>query len=152
MENYNLPPISKKVCEDIIEVLNNLKHTRLDNEMQGVDKLIVTNDWIHNLLSKYHVNYIISGPILGFRYHENDFLNWHRDDMYSKTASLTGGVFLNIDYKGGLFEFKDGTIQPQILGQPFTITRTILHRVSPVLSGTRFSLHYKLLKKVKDKI
>lgn len=152
MENYNLPSISKKVCDDIIDLMNEINYIRLDNSMQSVDKFIISDDYISEILSKSHDGYYISGDILGFRYHKNDFLNWHRDNMYSEKASLTGGVFLNIDYKGGIFEFEDGTTQPQILGQPFTITRTVLHRVSPVLSGTRFSLHYKLIKKGKHTI
>jgi len=152
MENSNSSTISSEVCNRIISIIDSNEFVRLDNSIQSADKVVITDKWIIDLLSEYHIGYTIPGYIIGFRYHTNDYLGWHRDDMYSKNANLTGGVFLNTNYEGGLFEFEDKTTQPQIAGLPFIITRTVVHRVQPVLSGTRYSLHYILKDKIKKTI
>jgi len=152
MVNSNKRIISPEVCNRIVSTIDSNEFVRLDNSMQSADKIVLTEKWILELLNEYHIGYTIPGYIIGFRYHTNDFLEWHRDDMYSKDANLTGGVFLNTNYEGGLFEFEDKTTQPQIAGLPFTITRTVLHRVQPVISGTRYSLHYILKNKVRNLI
>ena len=129
-------------CNDIIEVLKNGK--LLDNQQQRSWKYIIREGWVNNLIQSKHPNYDLIYPIIGFKYEVGHFLDWHTDDMYAQGIAMTGGMVLNDDYEGGIFEFKDGTILDQTPGKVFEMRRDIWHRVTKITKGTRYSLHYKL--------
>jgi len=45
-----------------------------------------------------------------------------------------------------VYEFEDGSILNQTPGKSFEMSRSILHRVTEITSGVRYSLHYGLNK------
>ena len=89
------------------------------------------------MVQSQYPNYILQQPIVGFKYVVGDFINY-TDDI----ESMTGGIVLNDDYEGGIFEFEDGTTLDQT--RSFEMRRDVLHRVTEITKGTRYSLHYRL--------
>lgn len=129
---------------NIIDIINKDEGIIIDNKMQYVKKVIIDDERLIEYINNSHPEFILSGSVLGFKYEIGGFLDWHRDDMYGKGYDMTGGIVLNDNYTGGVFQYEDGTVQDQTVGKPFTLTRTILHRVTKITSGNRYSLHYKL--------
>ena len=133
-------------CNDIIKLFKSGK--LLENDITTQWKYFIEEQWVKDLIQSEHPNYNLGYPILGFKYEVGHFLDWHTDDMYDNTNNIvmTGGMVLNNDYGGGIFEFEDGTILDQTPGKVFEMKRDVLHRVTKITKGVRYSLHYKLEK------
>ena len=82
------------------------------------------------------------------RYDAEDqgFFRWHADTV---PEDLTRKISISVplsdpsEYEGGLFEFNEGgapRVVPQRAGCPLMFPSWLLHRVSPVTSGRRYSL------------
>ena len=132
-------------CKQIIELF--VDGIYLDNKITKQWKYIIHEDWVRDWVKSNHPNYKLGDVIMGFKYELGDYLGWHRDNTYSQAYDKTGGVVLNNDYNGGLFEFEDGSILNQTPGKSFEMSRSIKHRVTKITSGVRYSLHYGLIEK-----
>ena len=132
-------------CKDILSLFNDSFVTRLENSITKQHKYRITDTNTVDWLMSHHPGYTLAGAVIGFKYETGDYLDWHKDSMYSKKANLTGGVVLNDDFTGGAFELENGVYIDQTPGKVFTLGRNILHRVTKIQSGTRYSLHYNLL-------
>jgi predicted 2-oxoglutarate/Fe(II)-dependent dioxygenase YbiX len=80
------------------------------------------------------------------QYGETDFLNYHNDggEITENQATLTIIIQLNDNYEGGDFYYKINNIEyvvPKIKGSIFIFDSFMLHKVSPVISGIRYSLN-----------
>lgn len=76
---------------------------------------------------------------------EQGFFRWHTDIIPSDlTRKISISVPLNnaSEFEGGVLEFNFGAIQrpPQIAGSPIMFPSWVLHRVTPVTRGKRYSL------------
>jgi len=133
-------------CNDIIKLFKGGKLLR--NNITTQWKYLIKEQWVNDLIQSKHPNYTLAYPILGFKYEVDHFLDWHTDDMYDKgnNVVMTGGMVLNDDYEGGVFEFEDGTTLNQTPGKVFEMRRDVLHRVTKITKGVRYSLHYRLEK------
>lgn len=129
-------------CNDIIKLFKGGK--LLKNNITTQWKYIIREGWVNNLIQSNHPNYDLIYPIIGYKYEVGHYLDWHTDDMYAQGVAMTGGMVLNDNYEGGIFEFKDGTTLDQTPGKVFEMRRDIWHRVTKITKGTRYSLHYKL--------
>ena len=94
----------------------------------------------------YHINF--ENTFYQFtEYKEGEFYNWHTDSteegpLSERYCSIV--IQLNDDYSGGELQLKDDntdiiTFQKGI-GNLFVFLSSILHKVEPVVNGTRYSL------------
>jgi len=78
---------------------------------------------------------------------DKGFYDWHQDFGFNANKeNLTRKVSISIllsdpkDFEGGEFEFKDFEKQPVLKQGSILVFKSILeHRVTPVISGTRYS-------------
>jgi predicted 2-oxoglutarate/Fe(II)-dependent dioxygenase YbiX len=79
------------------------------------------------------------------QYGEGEFINYHEDyDAMSKGAIITMALFLNEGYQGGEFWFKEGDHEYKIeqkMGGVIIFKSDITHKITPVASGTRYSIN-----------
>jgi hypothetical protein len=137
-------------CEKILNTIFTEGRGHLvKNNITRQLKITITEKWVYDMIQSQHPNYILQQPIVGFKYVVGDFLHWHTDDMYGKGMDMTGGIVLNDDYEGGIFEFEDETTLDQTPGKAFEMRRDVSHRVTEITKGTRYSLHYRLHKEKK---
>jgi hypothetical protein len=137
-------------CLSIIELFKNGIY--IDNSITKQWKYLIDEEWVYDWVASHYEKYELVGKIIGFKYQVGDYLDWHMDNQYNTNIAMTGGIVLNSDYEGGLFEFDDGSILDQTPGKSFEMSRNILHRVTEVTKGTRYSLHYKLNFKNKNSL
>ena len=81
------------------------------------------------------------GPITLLIYEKGDFFGEHCDTSTYGTGILSGGHLLNDEYKGGNF-ILDGKKLEVGVGELFTYGRDVLHEVTEVTNGVRYSLHF----------
>jgi PKHD-type hydroxylase len=79
-------------------------------------------------------------------YKEGEYFNWHTDstDVMYKDRFKSVVVQLNDTYKGGILEIKNlkGDVLPieNKIGTLYIFNSRLLHRVTPVVDGVRYSL------------
>ena len=90
-------------------------------------------------------------PIITFLiYEKGDFFGEHSDGEYAapkhrQSGVLSGGYLLNDEYKGGNF-IVDGKKLEVGVGELITFGREILHEITEVTDGIRYSLHFSIEK------
>lgn len=74
------------------------------------------------------------------RYEVGGYYSWHVDHFEKHPRSLSALLFLNDDFKGGLLEFEEVTIQPE-KGRVAIFPSNFMfrHRVTAVEEGTRYA-------------
>ena len=106
-----------------------------------------THFWIQSRIDDYvkmySVESIEKGPYIFIKYQYNDKFDWHIDDgkKYPRTVSVS--AYLNDDYEGGEIEFSHfGISHKPSIGDiiVFSASYPYMHRVKPVLSGTRYAV------------
>jgi len=137
-------------CKKIIELFRDGEY--INNTITKQWKYIINEEWVYDWVASHHEKYKLVGKIIGFKYQVGDYLDWHKDNQYGRNIDMTGGIVLNSDYEGGLFEFDDGSFLDQTIGNSFEMSRDVLHRVTEITKGVRYSLHYKLNYKNKQNI
>ena len=85
------------------------------------------------------------GPITLLIYKKGDFFGEHYDTSTYGSGILSGNYLLNDEYKGGNF-ILDGKKLEVGVGELFTYGREILHEVTEVTDGVRYSLHLVIVK------
>jgi len=83
-------------------------------------------------------------------YEKGDFFGEHSDGEYAapkhrQSGVLSGGYLLNDEYKGGNF-IVDGKKLEVGVGELITFGREILHEITEVTDGIRYSLHFSIEK------
>ncbi len=116
-----------------------------------IDKINNINEKLIDLLKVlYNINGIeVSGlgPFQFTEYKVGEYFNWHSDrdgdDIY-KDRFVTSIILLNDDYIGGILEIQDinGSKIPtnQKMGNLYIFDSGLMHRVTPVEMGIRYSL------------
>jgi predicted 2-oxoglutarate/Fe(II)-dependent dioxygenase YbiX len=90
------------------------------------------------------------------KYNEGDYFNWHTDsnETIYKDRFYTIVIQLNEDYTGGDFELMVDNEKHKMefgMGNLFIFPSNILHRVTPIKMGTRYSLvSWLKLKEIKN--
>ena len=82
------------------------------------------------------------------RNYKNDFFTEHRDGEGTANRYLSGGIELSDEnsYKGGIYVLK-GSNSRSKQGELFTHDPYVLHEITKVTKGTRYSLHFCIGKK-----
>ncbi len=80
-----------------------------------------------------------------FKFHQdgNGFTQFENDNKFTngKTRKLSMSIILNDDYEGGEFEFFNHNNQiTDKTGTVIVFPSYMIHKVNPVISGTRYSL------------
>lgn len=105
------------------------------------------DSWIQQCVDDYSLTYSVEkiekGPYIFIKYQNSDKFDWHIDDgkKYPRTVSVS--AYLNDGYEGGEIEFKHfGISHKPSAGDVvvFSSSHTYMHRVKPVLSGTRYAV------------
>lgn len=113
-------------------------------------------DIINSDLQKVNENYVVSDWITFLIYNKGDFFGKHKDDdiRYGNRNSkilFTGGYLLNNDYTGGDFIIDNQKLNVSV-GELFWFGRDKEHEVTLVESGIRYSLHFAIETKIKNKM
>ena len=158
--------LTKENCQEILRLAKSWEKA----EVEGVEeirnsKIFWTSEqWIIDLVWKYMesynevtgLNYDISGveAIQITRYEKGDYYDFHIDGKGSHKNAVNGKVRkismtiqLNDDYEGGDFQvalFKRGKVIIETIAQGtgsiILFPSIVEHSVTPVTSGTRYSL------------
>lgn len=132
----------------------NKKGNTKDKTIRSVTGIAISDDsikqFVFNLFKKMNpMQFEISGlePIQLFKYETGDHYGWHTDwsphNNKKRKLSLTIQLSDSSEYSGGDVQILDGhktmTI-PREIGHATVFPSWAVHRVNPVLSGTRWSL------------
>jgi len=117
-----------------------------------IEKLVIDYTGAANIEAEWKFNVTGKERLQFANYHKGAFYDWHRDchidgDLYRK-LSVTVQLSDPKDYEGGELQFKNywGTMEltsPDDMlkrGTVIVFPSSILHRVTPVTRGTRYSL------------
>ena len=94
-------------------------------------------------------NYYLSTWVIGLKYTEGDYFLEHQDDYGNKKDRLlSGGIELSdsSDYVGGDYIVEGKSLKAK-QGFLFTHSPSILHEITEIKKGTRYSLHFCISKK-----
>ena len=140
-----------------------------NKEVRSTDVHFANDDWIYNLLVPYMVqtnknagwNYDISGiesyQIGRYTAKDSGHYDWHQDGLggwkniynkplnvhlHNKTRKLSMSLILNdpSEYEGGQLEIWGKSVDVYKKGSIIFFPSWMLHRVTPVTKGTRYSL------------
>jgi hypothetical protein len=79
------------------------------------------------------------------QYIKDEYINYHGDfHAMSEGALITIGLFLNEDYEGGEFWYKENEIEYEVkqkMGSVIVFDAGISHKITPVISGIRYSIN-----------
>lgn len=105
---------------------------------------------VNNVIQKnLGKDYYLCTWIIGLKYEVGDYFLEHQDDYGNKKDRLlSGGIELTkpSEYVGGDY-IVEGTSLKAKQGILFTHTPTILHEITELKKGTRYSLHFCIQKK-----
>ena len=94
------------------------------------------SDVIYNKVRVYRFN----------EYNVNEYINYHGDydAMHNEGAIITIGLFLNDDYTGGDFCYKEDNQEHKVeqkTGTVIIFKSDVDHMITPVTSGVRYSIN-----------
>jgi hypothetical protein len=140
LDLYHSKEYSKKiVIQDL--PLNKLSYWVALADLKDFD---FVRDIINKELQNIDKGFRCSDIITLLIYEKGDFFTEHSDKIYA-SGILSGGYLLNDEYKGGNF-IVDGKKLEVGVGELFTYGREILHEVTEVTDGVRYSLHFVIVK------
>ena len=142
---------------------------KYDKETRSTDVHFANDEWIYNLLEPYMIqanknagwNYDISGiesyQIGRYTAKDSGHYDWHQDGLggwkniynkplnvhlHNKTRKLSMSLILNdpSEYEGGQLEIWGNKVGVYKKGSIIFFPSWMLHRVTPVTKGTRYSL------------
>lgn len=121
-------------------------------ENNWIEKLVIDYVGAANIEAEWKFNVTGKERLQFANYHKGAFYDWHRDcditsDLYRK-LSVTVQLSDPKDYDGGELQFKNywGSMQlvtPKDMlksGTVIVFPSSIMHRVTPITRGTRYSL------------
>ena len=150
MDITNVKKLIELCCDD-----NFKKNYIQNNTTLKKNKWLVLSDFIefyylrdviNNDIKKINTNYQCSSFINLLVYEVGDYFNPHTDAQYSiyddkHPTVLSGGYLLNDEFEGGDFLIEGIPLNAKI-GELFTFSRNIVHEITPVTKGMRYSLHF----------
>lgn len=114
------------------------------DELNGVNNRLI--DLLKTLYNINGMEVTGLGPFQFTEYKVGDYFDWHSDrsgELY-RDRFVSTIIQLNDNYNGGLLEIKDNenTLIPieQKKGNLFVFDSGMIHRVTPVINGQRYSL------------
>ena len=122
------------------------------DEGSWVDNLLLSYVFKTNTINDWNFNLNQSEQVQFTKYQKGEFYTWHRDSNIESDIQRKLSVTVQLsdysDYEGGEFEIKDcwGTrvanMHPnaKTQGSIIVFPSFLLHQVTPVTSGTRYSL------------
>lgn len=170
-ENY----LPNHVCEDIIKraselsIVEGTTGSGLNKELRDSRITWINDRWIFDWITplvhevnnflNWNFNIVFPENIQFTRYRENQFYNWHTDNILGTTSDYHRKISVVIplkdesEYEGGNLEFIDSSISPEskkekIITKPeFRKKGTVVvfpsytwHRVTKVTKGERLSI------------
>lgn len=116
-------------------------------KINKVEEFNFVRELINKELEYINPTYKISDWITLLIYNKGDFFSLHKDsDSYlpeNKRTVLSGGYILNKDFEGGDFLIDGKKLECKV-GELFYFGRNVLHEVTKIHSGTRYSLHFAI--------
>ena len=149
--NWNKKKTAQVICNGTGVVNKNTRITDLLWEEQNSPIGCIAKEYINmaNQKAGWNFNLTDGEKIQIGRYDSKDegFYNWHQDNGFNVNQNgllrkVSISILLNDpkDFEGGLFEFKDFEKQPLLKQGSILVFKSILHhRVTPVISGIRYS-------------
>ena len=150
---------------NVTQILNLLQSKKFDNLIESEERYLYKKltrikiggikefDFVKKIIQKdltlINSDYVISDWVSLLIYKPGDFFGTHKDghsygsDDYD--TILSAGYLLNNDYTGGKFLIEGKEITPSV-GELFTFDRFVLHEITPVQTGVRYSLHFAVNK------
>ena len=153
------------VLSDVSKILNLVKSNQFDSLIEvehrylykqlsrikigGISEIKFVKESIQKDLTLLNPEYIVSDWISLLIYKPGDYFGTHKDG-YSYSSDkydtiLSAGYLLNSNYTGGRFIIEGKEITPNI-GELFTFDRFVIHEITPVEKGVRYSLHFAVNK------
>jgi len=139
--NFLLNEIKDKNFETIGQKLNSIEYNYYNRYHLEIDDNRKEN--IESFLyKKYNKKYVLKNK--GIWINKITPETNKDDTFHTDTSDLTIVTYLNDDYTGGEFEYINKSNKPikieTQLGLSLIMDNILMHRVSPVLSGNRYSL------------
>jgi predicted 2-oxoglutarate/Fe(II)-dependent dioxygenase YbiX len=139
--NFLLNEIKDKNFENIGQKLNSIEYNYYNRYHLEIDNIRKEN--IESFLyKKYNKKYVLKNK--GIWINKITTETNKDDTFHTDTSDLTIVTYLNDDYTGGEFEYINKSNKPikieTQLGLSLIMDSILMHRVSPVLSGNRYSL------------
>jgi predicted 2-oxoglutarate/Fe(II)-dependent dioxygenase YbiX len=139
--NFLLNEIENKDFEEIGPKFNSTKYNYYNRYHFQLKDSYIENIELF-LFKKYNKKYVLKNK--GFWINKITKDTNKNDKFHTDTSDLTIVTYLNDEYKGGEFEYinrdkKEIKIEVK-KGVSLIMDNIVLHRVLPVLSGTRYSL------------
>ena len=152
---------NKYYCQEVIEYFcddNNMQNFKRGDRRYKryiIKQENANNNWVWNsvddlIKANLGENYFISTWLIGLRYDVGDYFEEHTDGYSTGDRYLSGGIELSQkdDYSGGIYTI-NGVPERKEQGHLFVHNPLVLHEITKVTKGTRFSLHFCVgLKKV----
>jgi 2OG-Fe(II) oxygenase superfamily len=139
-ETYSNEIITARSCFNCGLTENN-NDQALDLLYDSVNNLIQPK--VDDFTNYYYVEKNKKGPYVFLKYQNNDKFDWHVDDGKKFPRTVSVSAYLNDDYEGGEFEFQHFGISHKPKAGDiivFSSSFPYLHRVKPVISGTRYAI------------
>ena len=140
---------------DIMENFHNNNRKYKRNLLYEKDK---KNSWVWesvNNLIKVNLgdNHYLSTWLIGLRYDEGDYFLEHKDGYGTGDRYLSGGIELSAEdeYEGGIYTI-EGKNKRYNQGVLFVHSPFMVHEITKVTKGTRYSLHFCVSKEKSDLI
>jgi predicted 2-oxoglutarate/Fe(II)-dependent dioxygenase YbiX len=139
--NFLLNEIKNKNFETIGQKVNSIEYNYYNRYHLEIDDTSKEN--IESFLyKKYNKKYVLKNK--GIWINKITPETNKDDTFHTDTSDLTIVTYLNDDYTGGEFEYINKSNKPikieTQLGLSLIMDSILMHRVSPVLSGNRYSL------------
>jgi hypothetical protein len=136
--------------DSLIESEDRFRYKKLNRiKIGAVKEFKFVKDIIQKDLTLLNPDYLVSEWISLLIYKPGDFFGTHKDGhSYSSNnydTILSAGYLLNKDYTGGKFLLENNELNSNI-GELFTFSRFVTHEITPVETGTRYSLHFAVNK------
>ena len=136
--------------DSLIESEDRFRYKKLNRiKIGAVNEFKFVKDIIQKDLTLLNPEYLVSEWISLLIYKPGDFFGTHKDGhSYSSNnydTILSAGYLLNKDYTGGKFLLENNELNSNI-GELFTFSRFVTHEITPIETGTRYSLHFAVNK------
>ena len=135
------------------------------DDIRKSDIVWINDQWIYELIwpymktaneqAEWKYDIVAAESCQVTRYIKDGFYTWHKDGMgshnevydnpdnefrHGNTRKLSMSIILNSDYEGGAFEFVDEEVTDLGTGSIIVFPSFLMHKVSPVTKGVRYSL------------
>lgn len=140
---------SKEECDFIIKLEKINHQSWVNNDRDYKSSTIVFNDetsWVFDRLKIFFEEvsgcemFNLKNEIHFHKYKTDDWFGIHNDTRNNRLFSV--GVLLNDDFNGGDFKLYNPNeiLLDKIIGNSYVFDASVLHEVTPIKSGTRYSL------------